>query len=107
VTLNQKLHPIHVAKPPVDLEAIWSHRYKVCVNQLALHDLPDLEHEAGWLRYDSDSQENTTIYYAGSLNDIKGTTAVRVFQQGQIPEDVKQFYSLNMFENIDYVRKYR
>lgn len=100
ISVTQKLNPVHQAKTFVELEAIWCYRYKVCVNELSLHDLPALDHDNGWLRLESDEFDSTSVYYTGPIEDVTGSIVIRTFQPGEVPEDIYKELSLELFDDI-------
>jgi len=101
VSLTQKLHPVHKAESEKEYEAIWAFRYKACISELNRHDIPELNHDNCWLRYESDELESTSLFYTGSMEDIKATIAVRVFNPGEVPKVLKTEYSLGAFKDLD------
>ena len=98
--LLDRLEPVHVAVTRDEREAVYRFRYSVYVEELGRKlGLGDRERQE--VHDPEDDQPYTTLLYTGSPADMTGTIRVRHWGPGEVPEDDRRTFSMELFEGVE------
>ncbi|KIX12534.1 N-acyl amino acid synthase FeeM domain-containing protein [Dethiosulfatarculus sandiegensis] len=96
-----RLEKVSLAHSRWEQEAIYGLRYKVYVEELAKKNPSNVDHERQWIKDPGDSEPGTVLLYSGSMPNLSGTLRLTTWQPGQIPEEVVERYSLELFPDYE------
>jgi hypothetical protein len=98
--IAQRAVPCHRATTPREREAIARLRYEVHVRE---HNVPldEADHARQRLWYPDDDLPSTIHFYAGSPDEMLGCLRIRLWGPGQVPADMRAFYSMDLLPGLD------
>ena len=94
-----RLETVRKATSAAEREAVYRFRYRVYIEELKYNY--EADHERKWLKQEEDEKPYTTLLYAGTPDDIKGTVRVRAWKPGEVPREASQAISLELFPGIE------
>lgn len=83
-----------------ELEAVQRLRYRVYVEEGGDKEHYEADHQRKMIISDGDSFEGTRIYYVGDPEAPHATMRMRTWQAGQLPEEVRQTYSVELLPTV-------
>lgn len=98
--IAQRAVPCHRATTPRELDAIARLRYEVHVREQNV-PLGEADHARRRLWYPDDDLPTTLHFYAGSADEMLGCLRIRLWEPGQVPEDMRAFYSMDLLPGLD------
>lgn len=98
--LAQRIIPCHLATTQREREAIARLRYEVHIREQNV-PLDEADHENRRLWYPEDDLSNTLHFYAGSVDRMLGCARVRMWRPGEIPQEARTFYSMDLLPDMD------
>jgi hypothetical protein len=96
----QRAIPCHLATTQRERDAIARLRYDVHVREQNV-PLGDADHARQRIWYPDDDLPSTLHFYAGSPDEMLGCLRIRLWRPGQVPADVREFYSMDMLPGVD------
>jgi predicted GNAT family N-acyltransferase len=98
--LAQRAVPCHRATTPRERDAIAALRYQVHVREQNV-PLDEADHARRRLWYPDDDLPTTLHFYAGSPDEMLGCLRIRLWRPGQVPADLRAFYSMDLLPDVD------
>lgn len=96
----QRAIPCHEATTQAERDAIAALRYAVHVREQNVA-LGEADHAKKRIWYPDDDLPDTLHFYAGSKDDMLGCLRIRMWRPGQVPADMRAFYSMDMLPGVD------
>ncbi len=93
--------PVSLARTSAQREAVYRLRYDVYMRELRKGFLGDVDHEHCRVRDAEDEQQDVSIFYTGTEEDMTGSLRLQVWDPGRIPDDIVQRFSLHLFPGIE------
>jgi hypothetical protein len=95
-----KLEPVHTAASRAEVEAIYSFRYTVFVEELG-RELGGVDHENRWVHDDEDEKPYTFHAYTGTPDHITGSMRLRFWPPGSVPEHERHLFAMDQIPGIE------
>lgn len=90
----QRAIACRAATTQAELDAIARLRYAVHIREQNV-PLGEADHARKRIWYADDDRPDTLHFYAGSVDDVLGCLRVRMWRPGQVPADLREFYSMD------------
>src|SRR6202161_19438 len=98
--LVDALDPVHIAETEEEREAVFRFRYSVYVEELG-RKLGQADDRKGWVHDDEDDKPYTTLFYTTDDDGaLTGTTRLRHWRPGEVPDKDWTTFSMERFEGL-------
>ncbi len=94
--LFMQLKPVHLAQSQAEREAVYRFRYRIYVEELK-REIGGVDHERRMVRDAEDDKPYSHHFYAGSLDSIEGVVRLRVWNAGEMPDEMAGKLSMHLF----------
>ena len=99
--LIDALVPVHIAETEAERDAIFAFRYSVYAEELG-RKLGNADHGRGHVRDPEDDQAYTTLLYTEDEDGrVTGTSRIRHWDPGQVPDKDWAAFSMELFDGIE------
>jgi hypothetical protein len=99
--LIDALVPVHIAETEAERDAIFAFRYSVYAEELG-RKLGNADHERGHVHDPEDDQAYTTLLYTEDEDGrVTGTSRIRHWDPGQVPDKDWATFSMEQFDGIE------
>ena len=95
-----KLEPVHRAETREEKEAVYRFRYSIYVEEYGRELGKYEDGDRKWVYDAEDEKDYTTIFYAGSVDDVQGTVRVRHWEPGEVPDYDLQELSMDLIPDL-------